>query len=130
MKRIISKFGAYTSHLVALSEESSTKAADRAKLKGYLKKWLDAKYLLGCAFFVDLLLPCSVFSKTMQSDEVDIVGISFMHTSHSNKIQHTVITKGMAAALAWGGGLQNLFAQLIGLDQPKLANCHHSCLGC
>ena len=49
MKRIISKFGAYTSHLAALSEESSTKAADRAKLKGYLKKWLDAKYLLGCA---------------------------------------------------------------------------------
>ena len=74
MKRIISKFGAYTSHLVALSEDSSTKAADRAKLKGYLKKWLDAKYLLGCAFFVDLLLPCSVFSKSMQSDEVDIVG--------------------------------------------------------
>eukprot|EP00731_Ephydatia_muelleri_P037327 Em0443g2a len=73
MKRIISKFGAYTSHLVALSEDSSTKAADRAKFKGYLKKWLDAKYLLGCAFFVDLLLPCSVFSKTMQSDEVDIV---------------------------------------------------------
>ena len=52
MKRIISKFGAYTSHLAALSEESSTKAADRAKLKGYLKKWLDAKYLLGCAFLM------------------------------------------------------------------------------
>eukprot|EP00731_Ephydatia_muelleri_P012043 Em0006g937a len=52
MKLIISKFGAYTSHLAALSEESSTKAADRAKLKGYLKKWLDAKYLLGCAFLM------------------------------------------------------------------------------
>ena len=60
--------------IVALLEDSSTKAADRAKLKGYLKKWLDAKYLLGCAFFVDLLLPCSVVSMTMQSDEVDIVG--------------------------------------------------------
>jgi len=66
MKPIISKFGAYTSHLAALSEDNSTKAADRAKLKGYLKTWLDAKYLLGCAFFVDLLLPCSVFSKIME----------------------------------------------------------------
>ena len=60
MSRIVSKFGVYTRHLAALSEDSLVKAADRAKLKGYLNKWLDAKYLLGCAFFVDLLLPCII----------------------------------------------------------------------
>ena len=74
MKRVISKYGAYTNHLLALSEDQSVKAIDRAKLKGYYTKWVDSKYLLGCAMFVDLLLPCAIFSKVMQSDEVDILG--------------------------------------------------------
>ena len=74
MKRILSKFGAYTSHLATLSEDSSVKAADRAKLTGYCKKWINAKYTLECALFVDLLTPCTTFSKSMQSDEVDILG--------------------------------------------------------
>ena len=72
MKRILSKYGAYTSHIAALSEE--TKGADRSKLKGYYKRWVNAKYLLGCAVFIDLLHPCAVFSKSMQSDEIDILG--------------------------------------------------------
>ena len=74
MKRVLSKFGAYTSHLAVLSQDSSVKAVDRAKLSGYYKKWVDAKYILGCAVFVDLLAPCCVFSKCMQQDEVDILG--------------------------------------------------------
>ena len=74
MKRVFSKFGAYTAHLAALAEDRSLKPADRAKLKGYNNKWTDAKYLFGCALFVDLLKPCMIFSKCMQSDEVDILG--------------------------------------------------------
>ena len=74
MKRVISKFGAYTNHINALSEDSSVKSTDRAKLKGYYSKWTEAKYLLGCALFVDLLTPCATFSKCMQSEEVDILG--------------------------------------------------------
>ena len=74
MKRVLSKYGAYTAHLTTLSEDTSVKSVDRAKLKGYLKKWLNAKYLLGCAAFVDLLTPCSYFSKTLQGDNVDILG--------------------------------------------------------
>ena len=74
MKRVLSKFGAYTSHLTALSEDRSVKSADRAKLRGYLSKWIDAKYLLGCAFFIALLLPCSIFSKVMQKDDLDVLG--------------------------------------------------------
>lgn len=68
MKRVLSKYGAYTNHLASLSEDN---AVIRAKLKGYYRKW---KYLLGCAMFVDLLLPCAIFSKVMQRDEVDILG--------------------------------------------------------
>ena len=74
MKRILSKFGACTNHLTALSMDSSVQAVDRAKLQGYLRKWVDAKYLLGCAFFVDLLSPCAIFSKIMQEDDLDVLG--------------------------------------------------------
>ena len=73
MKRVLSKFGAYTNHLTALSEDKSVKSSDRAKLRGYCKKWVDAKYVLGCAFFVDLLSPCAIFSKVMQSDDLDVL---------------------------------------------------------
>lgn len=65
MKRVLSNFGAYTNHIAALSEDSSVKSDDRAKLKGYYSKWIEAKYLLGCALFVDLLTPCAIFSKCM-----------------------------------------------------------------
>ena len=74
MKRVLSKYGAYTSHLAALSTDSSVKAVDCAKLSGFYKKWTDAKYVLGCALFIDLLTPCAIFSKSMQSDEADILG--------------------------------------------------------
>ena len=64
MKSVLSRYGAYTAHLTSLSEDKSVKASDRAKLKGYLKKWVNAKYILGCAAFVDLLTPCSVSKVT------------------------------------------------------------------
>ena len=73
MKRIISKYGAYTSHITSLMDDSSVKAVDRAKLLGYHTKWTSAKYLLGCALFVDVLTPRSIFSKYMQDDELDIL---------------------------------------------------------
>ena len=50
MKRVLSKFGAYTNHLPALLMDSSVKAVDHAKLQGYLRKRVDTKYLLGCVF--------------------------------------------------------------------------------
>ena len=42
-------------------------------MKGYYTKWTERKYLLGCALFIDLLTPCSIISKEMQSDDVDIL---------------------------------------------------------
>ena len=75
MKRVLSKYGAYTSHLAALSEDPTVKSADKAKLKGYYRQWINAKYLLGCALFVDLLNPCTILSKVMQSDDLDILAV-------------------------------------------------------
>ena len=63
MKRVLSKFGIYTAHLVALAKDRSLKPADHVKLKGYYNKWTDTKYLFGCALFVDLLTPCMIFFK-------------------------------------------------------------------
>ena len=74
MTRVVSKFGAYTCHLATLSKDSSVRPADRAKLKGYYNKWTRAKCILGCAFFVDILTPCTIVSKSMQNDEIDILG--------------------------------------------------------
>ena len=50
MRRVLSKFGAYTNHLTSLSQDSSVRSSDQAKLRGYCQKWASAKYLLGCAF--------------------------------------------------------------------------------
>ena len=82
MRWIISKYGAYTMHLVALSQDRSVRSTDRAKLQGYCKQWVDSKYLLGCALFVDLLSPCAAFSKAMQADKIDILGalMSFLRS--------------------------------------------------
>ena len=73
MRRILSKYRAYTNHFIALSHDHTVKSTDRAKLHGYCNQWVDAKYLLGCAVFIDVLTPCAIFSKVMQSDELDIL---------------------------------------------------------
>ena len=57
-----------------MSEDSSVKPADHATLEGYYNKWTQAKCILGCAFFVDHLTPCTIVSKSMQSDGIDILG--------------------------------------------------------
>ena len=74
MKRVLSKYCAYTNHIAALSTDRSVTSTDRAKLKGYYNKWKHAKYLFGCALFADLLNPCAVLSKSLQKDDVDILG--------------------------------------------------------
>ena len=73
MKRILSKYGAYTNHLASLSEDPSVKSVDQAKLRAYYTKWANGKYLLGCAVFTDLLSPCAILSKVLQYDQLDII---------------------------------------------------------
>ena len=73
MKRILSKYRAYTNHVATLSEDVAVRSADRSKLKGYYDQWVNAKYLVGCAIFCDLLAPCVVLSKLMRCDHLDIL---------------------------------------------------------
>ena len=71
--RLIDRFGAYLSHLTALTEDSTVKAVDKQKLNGYILKWQNSKILLGCAFFHDLLKPSAILCKVLQEDELCVV---------------------------------------------------------
>jgi len=44
----------------------------RVILKGYYRQQINGKHLLGCLLFMDLLTPCTILSKVMQSDDLDI----------------------------------------------------------
>ena len=73
ISRLIERYGAYLSHLTSLTEDSTVKAIDRQKIKGYILKWRDCKMLLGCALFHDLLKPAAILCKVLQNDEVCVL---------------------------------------------------------
>ena len=70
MQRVIDRFGAYISHLAALIEDSSVKACDKARLKGYVQMW---KILVGCAMYIEILKAPSILSLALQEYQIDIV---------------------------------------------------------
>ena len=73
LERVVDRFGAYLSHMIAMTEDTSLKPVDRQKVKGYVLKWQDSKILLGCALFHDLLRPCSILCKVLQEEEICVV---------------------------------------------------------
>ena len=66
--RLVDRFGAYLCHLATMTEDRSITSTDRQNLKGYLLKWRDSKFLIGCAFFHDLLKPMAMFCKILQDE--------------------------------------------------------------
>ena len=46
--------------------------------------------------------------------------VKFMKMSQQNRIRVIATAKGLTAALAWGEGIQNCYAQLITPDRSKL----------
>lgn len=85
IRRFIDRFGAYLGHLTTLVEDPATKAPDKAKLKGYIKKWKNAKMILGSALFLDLLKPAATLCKALQNDELSVPGAieAILHTIKS-----------------------------------------------
>ena len=53
-------------HLSALANDHSVKASDRAQLAGYSKKWTCAKFVFGCALYIDAPKPASLLSLSLQ----------------------------------------------------------------
>ena len=74
LQRVIDRYGAYIAHLTTLSQDTSIKSVDRARLQGYLKDWSKAKMLVGCAMYVEILKIPSILSLTLQYESLDIVG--------------------------------------------------------
>ena len=70
---MIDRYGAYIAHLTSLSQDGSVKPDDKARLKGYLKKWMDYKVIYGCALYADILKPVSLLSLSLQGNDLDIV---------------------------------------------------------
>ena len=74
ISRLIERFGAYISHLQAMTDDdSTTRAVDKAKMTGYINKWCTGKMLYGLAFFHDLLKPAAALCKALQSAEICVV---------------------------------------------------------
>ena len=70
MQRIVDRYGPYLNHLSALVEDHSINSSDRARLRGYIHMWKQAKMLFGAA---DLLKAPSLLSLSLQDDGLDIV---------------------------------------------------------
>ena len=80
LQRVVDRYGAYMAHLSTLVEDlnSSTSAVDRERLRGYVRKWSNAKIIIGCAMYVDALKPVSMLSLCLQEEKVDTVqGINY-----------------------------------------------------
>lgn len=60
-------------HLSTLAEDPSVKPDDRAKLRGYFKKWIQFRITFGYVLYVDILKPPSLLSQCLQSSELDEV---------------------------------------------------------
>jgi hypothetical protein len=82
LQRFIDNYGVYIAHLTALAEDSTIRADDRAKIKGYANKWTQSKYLIGSAMYYDILKPVSILSLSLQEASLDIVqGLQCVLTS-------------------------------------------------
>ena len=73
LQRFVDRYGAYINHLTALAEDVTVRSDDRARIKGWLKKWMDSRMLIGAALYIDVLKPASVLSLTLQGEKLDIV---------------------------------------------------------
>ena len=132
MKRVLSKFGEYTNHFALLSGDSSVKVSDKAKLQGFYNKWVDAKYMLGCVLFVHLLLPCAIFSKVMQRDDLDVLGaftsllrtVKEINRLSSKSLEHWSINT--EKVTNEGGEMLYQYQTLKNFEKPKeLYQSHH-----
>ena len=71
LQRLVDRYyGAYISHLTSLVEDKTIPSTDRARLKGCLAKWQQAKMLIGAALYVDALKPASLLIMNLQEDNI------------------------------------------------------------
>ena len=85
MGRVIGKFGLYTQQHLQHSIDTAKNSKDRATLQGKFTKLINAKFLLRCALFTDVLAEAKHFSLITQEQNIDIIRIldSVENTKHN-----------------------------------------------
>ena len=84
MGRVIEKFCLYTQHS-RHSINTAKKSQDRTTLQGKFTKLINARFLLRCALFTDVLAEAKHFSLITQEQNIDIIPIldSVEKTKHN-----------------------------------------------
>ena len=74
---IIDKYGILMQHLESLSQDNSYPTKERAKFKGWLIEWTQARIPLLAWVSVEVLAPAKILSRSFQLDNVNVVQIVF-----------------------------------------------------
>ena len=86
MGHVIEKVGLYTQHLQH-SIDTAKKSQDHTTLQEKFMKLINAKFLLLCALFTDILAEAKHFSLITQEQNIDIIRIldSVENTKHNDE---------------------------------------------
>ena len=71
MTQILDKFGLYITHLENVDTDTSYRAKERNRIKGYLKKWKNSKMLGKLCFYLELLKPIMQLSLHFQKEKIN-----------------------------------------------------------
>ena len=72
LQRLVDRYGCFLNHLATLSVDQSINSTDRARLKGYLRKWKQSRILIGAALYVDALKPPALLSLCLQEEKLHL----------------------------------------------------------
>ena len=102
MGHVIEKFGLYTKYLQH-SINTVKKSQDCATLQGKFTKLINAKFLLQCVFFTDVLAEAKHFSLITQEQNIDMMHIldSVKNTKHNYKCLLKKLRKNLAYVLCF-----------------------------
>ena len=73
MKMCLDKWGVYIQHLETMTEDETITSKEKAKMKGYLKRWKSSRMPLLLSLFIDILTIPSILSLTFQKETIDPV---------------------------------------------------------
>jgi hypothetical protein len=69
----LDKWGVYIQHLETMTEDETITSKEKAKMKGYPKRWKSSRMPLLLSLFIDILTIPSILSLTFQKETIDPV---------------------------------------------------------
>ena len=73
------KYDIYMKHLENMTKDKSFPAKERAKFKGWHKKWTVGRIPILACVAIEILAPAKILSKTFQSEEVHLISSASLH---------------------------------------------------